>query len=251
MRRSAEIDPSPVLLDERAFQALIRWAGHHAGTLTEQLAALGAQIRDRLDEPQRKALAAALERLRMLQIVEQALALGDVLPELALPDADGRMWTGAELLDRGPLALAFVRGAWCPYCSLCLAALDRIAPLVAGAGGSLVVVVPAGRAELARIRAERGLTLTLLGDPDAAYARVCGVQYEMSDGQAALYRSFGLDLAAAHGWGLPVPATYVAGHDGRIAYAFADPDWSRRAEPGDILAAVARLVRPPPAPASA
>ena len=40
-----------------------------------------------------------------------------------------------------------------------------------------------------------------------------------------------------------MPATYVAGRDGVIAYAFADPDWSRRAEPADIVAAVARLAQ--------
>lgn len=246
MSRSAEFEPSPVLLDERAFQSLIRWVGPHAANLTEQLALLSTQVRGQLGDPQRKALAAALERLRMLQIVEQGLAVGDLLPELALSDADGRVWASSELLDHGPLALAFVRGAWCPYCSLCLTALDRIAPHVADAGGSLAVVVPAGRTELARMRAERGLTLTLLGDPDAAYARLCGVQYAMSDGQADLYRSFGLDLAAPNDWGVPIPATYVAGRDGRIAYAFAEPDWSRRAEPGEVLASVRALAEEPP-----
>lgn len=246
MSRSAKLELSPVLLDELAFEALVRWVSPFAGDLSEQLALVSGRLRDRLDERQRAALRAALERLRMLQIIEQGLLVGDLLPEFALSDADGRTVTSAELLDRGPLALAFVRGAWCPYCSLCLAALDRLAPLVTEAGGSLAVVVPAGRAELARIRAARGLTLTLLGDPDAVYARVCGVQYEMSDGQAGLYRSFGLDLSALNDWGVPIPATYVAGRDGRIAYAFADPDWSRRAEPGEVLASLRALVGKPP-----
>jgi peroxiredoxin len=237
---------SPVLLDEPAFTALLRWVGPLADDLAGQLVLLSNRLRGRLDERQRAEVFAAMERLRMLQIVEQGLAVGDSLPGFALPDADGRIWSSTALLDRGPLALAFVRGAWCPYCSLCLTALDRIAPQAADAGGSLAVVVPADGAELARIRAERGLTLTLLGDPDAAYARLCGVHYEMSDGQAALYRSFGLDLAALNDWGVPIPATYVAGRDGRIAYAFADPDWSRRAEPGEILASVRALAEEPP-----
>ena len=42
---------------------------------------------------------------------------------------------------------------------------------------------------------------------------------------------------------LPVPATYVAGRDGVIGFAFADPDWSRRADPFEITAAVERLAR--------
>jgi peroxiredoxin len=236
-----EPGPSPVLLDELAFTTLLRWVSPLTDDLAGQLALLGEQLRGRLDERQRAAVLAAIERLRMLQIVEQGLAVGDPLPEFALADADGRIRASGELLDRGPLALAFIRGAWCPYCSLCLAALHRAAPEIDAAGGSLAAVLPVDVPALARLRAERGLGLTLLADPDAAYARVCGVQYAMSDGQAALYRSFGLDLAASNDWGVPVPATYVAGRDGLIAYAFADPDWSRRAEPGEILATVRRL----------
>ena len=234
-------EPSPVLLDRPAFEALVRWVAAINGSLAGQLMKVSNHLRGRLDERQRAALGAALERLRMLQIVEQGLAVGDPLPEFALRDADARVRASTELLDHGPLALAFIRGAWCPYCSLCLAALDRVAPKVAAAGGSLVVVAPASQAELARLRDERGLGITLLADPDAAYARDCGVQYEMSDGQANLYRSFGLDLGTRNDWGVPIPATYVAARDGRIAYAFADPDWSQRAEPGEVLANVRAL----------
>ena len=71
----------------------------------------------------REALAAAIDRLRMLQLVEQGLAVGDVLPDFTLPDVGGRIVTSDELLPRGPVALAFFRGPWCPYCSLTLEAL--------------------------------------------------------------------------------------------------------------------------------
>ena len=238
-------EPSPVLLDRLAFEALVRWAAPIDGDLAGQLEQLSARLRGRLDDRQRAALGAALERLRMLQIVEQGLAVGDQLPEFALLDADGRQRTSAELLERGPLALGFIRGAWCPYCSLCLAALDRIAPEIDRCGGTLAVVVPADRAELARIRRERDLGLLMLADPDAGYARDCGVQYEMSEGQADLYRSFGLDLQAVNDWGVPIPATYVADRAGRIVYAFADPDWSRRADPGEVLLSVRALAGMP------
>lgn len=233
---------SPVLPDVPAFEALLRWVGPWNGDLAGQLARVRTQLRGRLDESQLATLAAALERLRMIQIVEQGLAVGDLLPDFSLADADGAIRTSMALLDRGPLAMAFVRGAWCPYCSLSLAALDRIAPQITNAGGSLAVIVPTSTAELARIRAERGLALTLLADPDGAYARVCGVRYEMSDGQAELYRSFGLDPALLDECGVPIPATYVADRDGRIGYAFAEADWSRRAEPGEILTNVRALV---------
>jgi peroxiredoxin len=36
----------------------------------------------------------------------------------------------------------------------------------------------------------------------------------------------------------PAPATYVVGSDGVVRYAFADPDWTRRAEPDELVAVV-------------
>jgi peroxiredoxin len=97
---------------------------------------------------------------------------------------------------------------------------------------------------------ERGLGLQLLSDQDAAYAQVCGVKFEMTEGGTQLYARlaarFGLVIPgqdAAGGWELPIPATYVAGDDGIIGYAFGDADWSRRADPVEIVAAVERLAQ--------
>src|SRR6185503_20680839 len=91
---------------------------------------------------------------------------------------------------------------------------------------------------------ERGLQLRLLSDPGAAYAKVCGVHYEMTEAHIELYLRLGWNVAevnAGSGWELPVPATYVAGSDGVIGYAFADADWSYRAEPAVIMSAIERL----------
>jgi peroxiredoxin len=169
-----------------------------------------------------------------------------VLPDFELPDTAGRTVTSEELLARGPLVLVFIRGTWCPYCSLTLQALDQARPAIKQLGGRMVAVSPLHRGELARAAAERGLRLRLLSDPGAVYARVCGVQYEMSDGQVALYRRYGLDLAqrnAGSGWGLPIPAAYVAGRDGVITFADAQADWAQRAEPADVRAAVEHLAQ--------
>jgi peroxiredoxin len=90
-------------------------------------------------------------------------------------------------------------------------------PEVERLGASLVAISPLKPEELARLAAERGLRLTMLSDVDDAYARLCGVHYAMSDGQARLYRKRGVDLEAANagaGWQVPVPATYVLGQDG-------------------------------------
>lgn len=244
--RSARSGLSPVLLDEAAFADLVRSIEAKAASLEERLELLRTEVRASLSQNQRADLMAVIERLRMLQIVEQGLAVGDTLPDFVLVDAAADLVSSEALLSRGPLALVFVRGLWCPYCSLTLRALDDAMPAVERAGGSLVVVAPTSRLDLAQVRATRALRLTLLSDPEGRYAQLCGVRYEMSDAQAELYRGFGLDidrLNAAGDWSLPVPAMYAVGRDGVVGFAFADPDWSRRAEPAAIVAAVERLAQ--------
>jgi peroxiredoxin len=237
---------SPVLLGHQDFDRLVFWAGTTLTPLQGKLDQLRAELRQSLDPNDRAALGTAIERLQVLQIIEHGLAVGEVLPDFALQDAAGRTVTSEQLLANGPLVLVFVRGTWCPYCSLTLQALDEARPAIERLQGSIVVVSPLQAGELSRVAGERGLGLTLLSDLGANYASVCGVHYDMSEAQAATYQRFGLDLArlnAGSGWGLPVPATYVAGRDGVVTFAHAHPDWARRAEPAEIVAAVERLAQ--------
>ena len=214
--------------------------------LEERLAQYRTEVRAALEPAQWQVLVDAIERLRMLQLVEQGLQEGDQLPEFALLDTDGLTVSSDALLDHGPLAIVFIRGTWCPYCSATLDALDQARPRIEQLGGSLVVVSPMALEELARTAASRGLGLRLLGDPGGAYGKLCGVQYQMSDAHVTLFRSFDLDIGRINqtlAWELPVPACFVADREGVITYAFADADWTHRAEPADILAAMERMAQ--------
>jgi peroxiredoxin len=214
-------------------------------SLDDELRSVRAASLGRLDPAEREGLREAIERLRMRQLAEHGPAVGDTLPDFALPDAAGRVVTSGELLDRGPLVLAFFRGGWCPYCDRTLRALEAVRPRLEEAGATLAGVAPARPEELARVAAERGLRFLLLSDTGGRLAELCGLLYAMTPAQIAFYRDrWGADLpavGAGTGWELPLAATYVADRDGVIAYAFADADWARRAEPRDLLDAVLAL----------
>jgi peroxiredoxin len=210
-------------------------------TLNDDLQAIRAMSKASLDPADWAGLAATIEQLRMLQIAEHSLGVGEALPDFALPDAAGRVVTSDELLDRGPLVLAFFRGGWCPYCDAALRALERVRPAFEELGAVLVGVSPLRGEELRRAAEEKELRFTLLSDPDAGFARLCGVRYEVGGDHVGFYRRHGIDLPALHagaGWQLPIPATYVVGSDGVVRYAFADPDWTRRAAPDELVAVV-------------
>jgi hypothetical protein len=57
---------------------------------------------------------------------------------------------------------------------------------------------------------------------------LCGVRYELPDALVDLTRRFGNDRVAV----------YIVGRDAVACYALADPEWVRRAEAEELVAAV-------------
>jgi peroxiredoxin len=197
-----------------------------------------------------RGIADEIERLRMLQVAETSLQVGDVLPDFALPDTRGRLRGSDELLPRGPLVLIFFRGAWCPYCDVAFGEVEKARPEIERAGGLVVGICP-DRAELLHQSAEveRGARYLLLTDVDGAFARLCGLRWQVSAAHAAFLERINVDLPERHGataWTLPIPATLVVDCDGIVRYAFADADWSRRAAPEAIVGVLRELAQAAP-----
>ncbi len=209
-------------------------------SLEEKLAAVRQATMGRLSGERRRTVAETIERNRMLQLAEQSLRVGDLLPDFSLPDARGRIVTGGELLDRGPLVVAFFRGDWCPYCDVALRDLDAAAPAIRAAGASLVGILPEQPEQLHRTRESKSIGFDLLSDADGGFSALCGIRYAIPEEHIAFYRAAGIDLGERAGtgvWWLPLPAAYVIRRDGVIVEAFANPDWSYRAEPEALVAA--------------
>ncbi|HMR34120.1 MAG TPA: peroxiredoxin-like family protein [Geminicoccaceae bacterium] len=202
-------------------------------SLEEKLAAVRQATAQKLSAESRRTIAETIERNRMLQLAEQSLRVGDVLPDFALPDTEGRIVTSGELLDRGPLVAAFFRGEWCPYCDVALRDLDAAWPAIRDAGASLVGILPE-RPEQLQVTAElKGIDFPLLSDAESRFSALCGVRYAIPDEHITFYRRAGIDLGERSGtsaWWLPLPAAYVVRQDGVIVEAFVNPDWSYRAE---------------------
>ena len=72
-----EGEPRPVLHGPADHDAVMAWVGSTLHSLGERLERLRAELRGRQAEATRAALARAIDRLHMLQIVEHALAVGE------------------------------------------------------------------------------------------------------------------------------------------------------------------------------
>jgi peroxiredoxin len=175
--------------------------------------------------------------------VSRALKVGDRAPDFTLNDPDGRPVSSADLLSRGPLAVSFYRGVWCPYCNMELQALQGVLARLVSAGGGLVAISPQTAPNSRRAVRENALGFPILSDPGNEIAAAFGLRFRMPDYLIDLYRTLKNDLPRFNGdssWTLPMPGRFVIGPAGAILYAEVNPDYTRRPEPEDLLPVLER-----------
>ena len=226
--------------------ALAHAAAAQERPLQTQLEARTAESRATMPAEVQKLLAGGVEAVRQSGLVEKAPKVGDQAKPFALPDAQGNRVRLAELLERGPVVLTWYRGGWCPYCNLALQGLAKAEPRLRELGATVVAVTPELPEFAAQTAKKDGVAFTVLSDAGNKVARDYGLVFKLSEPIAATYKQFGIDLAKSNGDGsneLPLSATFVIDRDGTIRYAFVDADYKKRAEPADVVAAVAKLRR--------
>jgi peroxiredoxin len=195
--------------------------------------------RDQLDKMER----ATAELIASGQ-VQRAKRAGDIAPDFTLNDADGKAVSARELLDKGPLVISFYRGIWCPYCNADLQALEAAMPGIRARGASLVAISPQTAANSRRSQRENKLTFPILSDAKSEVAAAFGIRFALPDYLIEVYKSFKNDLPVINAdpaWVLPMPARFVIGTDGVIAYAEVNPDYTRRPDPAVLLPVLDRL----------
>lgn len=169
---------------------------------------------------------------------DDALKAGDIAPEFTLQDADGNSVSSRELLARGPLVATFYRGVWCPYCNYDLQALEEVRSEIEARGANLVAISPQTPANSRKSQRDNKLGFPILSDSRADVADEFGLRFPLPDDLIEVYQQFGNDLPKINddpAWVLPMPARYVIGTDGVIAYAEVNPDYTRRPDPTELL----------------
>jgi len=176
---------------------------------------------------------------------QRARKAGDTAPEFTLLDSDGKPVASRELLRKGPLVISFYRGVWCPYCNLELQALQAALPDITARGASLVAISPQTAANSRKSQRDNKLGFPILSDVKSEVANAFGIRFALPDYLIEVYAGFGNDLPKANddpSWVLPMPARYVVGTDGVIAYSEVNPDYTQRPDPSELLPVLDRLM---------
>lgn len=192
----------------------------------------------------RAAYDAAMAELRQTDFLAHALRVGDPFPDFLLPDAEGRLVSRDDLLARGSLVATFFRGTWCPYCAVTLDALEEALPRIEAQGATLAAITPETGGRALEMKRRHRAGYAVLADVDQGLAMACGVVFRVPEPYRRLLDRSGVDLAERQGnaaWFLPVPAAFVVDRRGVVRWRFVDVDFTRRAEPDDVVAALAVL----------
>jgi peroxiredoxin len=175
---------------------------------------------------------------------QRAKKAGDVAPIFTLRNGDGNVVSSRDLLAAGPLVVSFYRGVWCPYCNLELQALQAALPEINARGASLVAISPQTQANSRKSQRDNKLDFPILSDVGSEVANAFGIRFSLPAYLAEVYKIFGNNLPVINddpSWVLPMPARYVIGKDGVIAYSEVNPDYTQRPDPSELLPVLDRL----------
>jgi peroxiredoxin len=182
-----------------------------------------------------------VERLRSAGAGLNAPRAGDSMPSFLLPDDAAHLVSLEDLLAKGPVAIAFHRGHWCPYCRINAHGLAQINDEAAAAGGQIVAITPERQQFAAQHKRDAAAPFRMLTDFGNGYAISLSLAIWLGEELKQYLTDRGRNLATFHGidsWIVPIPATFVVGADGLIKARFIDPDYRKRMDYDELLAAL-------------
>ena len=209
--------------------------------LKKEIEKLSEKLKDEIPQEDLTILKEEVQKLVESDLAAKALKVGEKIPSFTLPNGQGAQIAVQDLLAKGLIVIKFYRGGWCPYCNLELAALQAVLPEIKASGASLIAITPETPDNSVTTAEKNDLSFEILSDQGNAVAKQFGLEFVIPEKLRPIYEAFGLDIPAFNGdasFTLPLPATYVVGIDGKVIYQFADADYSRRAEPNDLLKAL-------------
>ncbi|HAM33113.1 MAG TPA: hypothetical protein DDX05_04610 [Deltaproteobacteria bacterium] len=126
-----------------------------------------------------------------------------------------------------------------------LAALAKELPVIRSLGADLVAISPELPDNTLTMAEKHAIPIDILSDATSEVLKKYRLWFAVPAEVKALYlEKFGINLEKYNGagrWELPVPATYVLDKDGIVRAGQADPDYTIRMEPAEVVAAVREI----------
>ncbi|MCJ8209135.1 AhpC/TSA family protein [Mucilaginibacter sp. RS28] len=164
------------------------------------------------------------------------LLIGESVPQLTLPDANGNAVNLNQKITEKPTILIFYRGGWCPFCNKQLAGIQSIESDLRKMGYQILAISTDSPENLSKSRDKHQLTYTLLSDSELSAAKQFGIAFVAPKAYDQILTEGSNGKNAAHL--LPVPSVFILDRQGIIQFEYINPDFKQRISP-DLLTAVA------------
>ena len=138
--------------------------------------------------------------------------------------------------------VSFYRGHWCPFSNVQLKGLQAAHDTIRSLGAEVVFVGPETQANAMKMSDKWETAIPVLYDSEGRAMDAWNLSYEIPDYLRNDYVSLGFpEMNPETAWRLPIPATFVIDRMGVIRARHVEPDYTRRMEPSDIIAALKKI----------
>ena len=165
---------------------------------------------------------------------DKPLKIGDKIPGGEFINHFGKTVSLDELLNNKPAIINFYRGTWCPYCDLELSFYNELLEDITNKEVVMFAISPEKPDITMETRDIEKLNFNVLSDIDNKFAQKLKTIYE--NFEVDLKRSQGNEESV-----LPIPATYIIDGNKVITHAWIDADYTKRAEPTEVINAYKKL----------
>lgn len=177
----------------------------------------------------------ALDALKGLQV-------GDDAPLFNLENQDEEVVLLEDILKEGPVVLVFYRGQWCPICNRHLGRFQDSLSLINSLDASVIAISPEQPEYLYAMKDKVDLEFDLLYDRGYFVASEFGLLFDPGQSLRDRYdKLLSANFRDAHqderGL-LPIPATFIIGQDGKIAWRQFNPNYKKRSSVSEIIDAL-------------
>ena len=204
-----------------------------SASLSEKLDDRSEKSRKRMPEDVKKIFNEQNETLIKSKIVDLAVKKGVMVPNFNLDDKNIK-----SFYKKNNLIITFYRGAWCPYCMIELKEYQNLYSKIKESGCELVAISPDVKMEIKKMKKKFDLEFPIYSDQNNKIAKKFGIAFTLNENIVPIYKKFGIDLKKSQGNSanqLPLPGTYVINKDGKIIYAYTNVDYTKRAEPKEVI----------------
>jgi peroxiredoxin len=168
----------------------------------------------------------------------EGLKIGDMAPDINAVSQDGKNIKLKKLLATGDVVLVFYRGQWCPFCNKQLSKINDSLSFIIAKGATVLTITPETADNIKKTIEKTKASYSIIEDKGMSIMKNYKVNFAIDEDTIEKYKKYGIDFDKANGTNganLPVPATYIISKDGKIKYAFFNPDYRQRPSVKEIL----------------